>query len=208
MVLLRITDFMRYKDLLVLTFTVFFFSGCAGKTLVVLVPDTDGTTGRISVSNAAGTVALENPHQAVSVKDSSTLPGKAVAIKKEKSDALFSEALSIEPSRPEHFILYFKTDDVVLTPASSNLIPDIFSCIEKRESKDISTIGHTDTVGDRNYNMTLSRRRASAVKELLVKHGLNPDFIRTTSHGEGNPLIRTKDNVIEPRNRRVEVIVR
>ncbi len=38
--------------------------------------------------------------------------------------------------------------------------------------------------------------------------GVDPKGIRTTSHGEGNPLIPTKDNVAEPRNRRVEVIVR
>ena len=73
---------------------------------------------------------------------------------------------------------------------------------------DISVIGHTDTAGDKEYNFELSKRRAIAVKNLLVKQGVIKNFIKTTSHGEKNPLIKTGDNVIEPRNRRVEVIVR
>jgi len=35
-----------------------------------------------------------------------------------------------------------------------------------------------------------------------------PANITVTSHGEGNPLIKTADNVSEPRNRRVEVVIR
>ena len=46
------------------------------------------------------------------------------------------------------------------------------------------------------------------IQNLLEKQGIDPTIILTTSHGEGNPLVLTADNVSEPRNRRVEVIVR
>ena len=69
-------------------------------------------------------------------------------------------------------------------------------------------IGHTDSSGDEEFNMALSRRRAESVRDLLVAAGFTPAVIRTTFHGEGNPLIQTADNVHEPINRRVEVIVR
>jgi outer membrane protein OmpA-like peptidoglycan-associated protein len=46
------------------------------------------------------------------------------------------------------------------------------------------------------------------VRDLLIAEGIAPATIRLAFHGEGNPLIQTADNVPEPRNRRVEVIVR
>ena len=46
------------------------------------------------------------------------------------------------------------------------------------------------------------------IQNLLEEQGIDPTFILTTSHGEGNPLVPTADNVLEPRNRRVEVIIR
>ncbi|MBT6616426.1 MAG: OmpA family protein, partial [Deltaproteobacteria bacterium] len=58
------------------------------------------------------------------------------------------------------------------------------------------------------YNYTLSKGRAEAVARLLVTRGVQQDHINTTSHGEGNLLIKTGDNVNEPKNRRVEVVVR
>ena len=56
--------------------------------------------------------------------------------------------------------------------------------------------------------MSLSLSRALAVKEMLVRQGVASNTIQTTSHGKENPLIATADNVFEPRNRRVEVVVR
>lgn len=58
------------------------------------------------------------------------------------------------------------------------------------------------------YNLELSMQRASAVRDLLVKRGIKGEFMRISSHGEGNPLIPTDDNVAKARNRRSEVMVR
>jgi len=54
----------------------------------------------------------------------------------------------------------------------------------------------------------LSNRRARAVTDLLIEKGIDKDQIETTSHGEENPIVKTEDNVSEPKNRRVEVFVR
>jgi tetratricopeptide (TPR) repeat protein len=69
-------------------------------------------------------------------------------------------------------------------------------------------VGHTDRTGSRRGNMRLSTRRARTVAGLLAGRGVDPGILQVTSHGEENPLIPTPDNVPEPRNRRVEVIVR
>ena len=80
--------------------------------------------------------------------------------------------------------------------------------IKERLSTDVSVVGHADREGDPKWNYTLSRRRAETVSVLLKDMGVNPEHMEITSHGEENPLVPTADNVAEPRNRRVEVIVR
>lgn len=182
-------------------------SGCARKTMVVLVPDPEGTTGRITVSNQAGSVKIETPNQATTIKDSQTEPSTPTNIEKKTIDTIFSEALSIQPPLPVHFLLYFDKD-VNLTPDSSKRIADILAAIRARNSIDVSVIGHADTAGNTKYNLKLSKRRAAAVGNILAEQGVKPNYISTTSHGEENLLIKTADNVVEPRNRRVEVVVR
>jgi len=197
----------RLIQFVCLFLVIVMFSGCAKKTLVALAPDPDGTTGRISVGNESGTVALDKPYYATMIRDSKTEPSGAENLGKEQLEKIFAGALSIQPKRPVHFLLYFDKN-TNLTPVSVNLLPEIITAIRERNSIDISVIGHTDTVGSRDYNTTLSSNRAIAVKELLVTQGADPHAIRTTSHGKENLLIPTGDNINEPRNRRVEVVVR
>ncbi len=43
---------------------------------------------------------------------------------------------------------------------------------------------------------------------MVIDAGLAPDLIEVTSYGEHKPLVATADDVDEPRNRRVEVVIR
>lgn len=66
--------------------------------------------------------------------------------------------------------------------------------------------GHTDTVGSPNYNLDLSRRRAQAIAHWFVKNGLTIP-VAFEGFGESALLVETKDEVDEPRNRRVDYIL-
>ena len=186
---------------------IFLSSGCAKKTLVALVPDPDGKVGSIIVESEAGNVIIDAPYQATTLADIKEQPAVPVDISKEKLNRMFKEALSIQPQRPLHFLLYFKRD-TTLTDTSLKSLPEIIAAISDRKSQDISVVGHTDTLGSEEFNTALSHERAIAVKKLLIEKGAQENAIRTTSHGKENPLIPTGDNVFEPRNRRVEVVVR
>ena len=80
--------------------------------------------------------------------------------------------------------------------------------IRDRVPVDISVVGHTDTVGEKEYNYALSLKRAKAVASILHEKGVDPSILDITSHGKDNPLVPTGDQVSEPRNRRVEITVR
>jgi outer membrane protein OmpA-like peptidoglycan-associated protein len=66
--------------------------------------------------------------------------------------------------------------------------------------------GHTDTVGDASYNLRLSRQRAQSIARWFRQHGLKIP-IAFEGFGETALLIKTADEVDEPRNRRVDYII-
>jgi outer membrane protein OmpA-like peptidoglycan-associated protein len=67
-------------------------------------------------------------------------------------------------------------------------------------------LGHTDTVGSDEHNLTLSRKRARAIAAWFKGHGLG-NAIAFEGLGERSLLVKTGDEVDEPRNRRVDYIL-
>jgi len=183
-------------------------TACSPKNVVVLVPDPDGSVGRITVANAAGSVEIDAANESTAIRDAKTAPSPPAQMEKKDIDQLFSEALAIQPQPPVHFILYFEKDSTQLRPSSVTMLTDILSTIQARQSEHISVVGHSDTLGEKAYNLSLSMRRATAVKQRLVQKGIDAARIDITSHGEENPLVKTADNVSNPKNRRVEVVIR
>jgi len=196
------------RKCLALAFCVYMITACSHKNVVVLVPDPDGRVGSITVANAAGSVEIDTANESTAIRDAETAPGAPAEMKQKDIDKLFGQALAIQPQPPVHFILYFEKNSTRLRPSSLAMLPDILSAVQARRSEHISVVGHSDTLGDKSYNLALSERRALVVQKLLVKKGVDEAFIETTSHGEENPLVKTADNVGNPKNRRVEVVVR
>lgn len=70
----------------------------------------------------------------------------------------------------------------------------------------VNIIGHTDTVGTEARNLALGQARASAAADALEKFGVPAAIVSTTSAGEGPvQAVKTKDEVPNAQNRRVEV---
>ncbi len=183
-------------------------SACGKRNIVVLMNDPDGTHGSVEVSNESGTVVLDAPLRATVIGDKSTAPAAPFTMAEKEVNDVFGPAVAARPEIPVHFILHFKVDSTELSPESLKSLSMVMDAVKERASVNISVIGHTDTAGDKAYNLKLSMRRAMAVKKRLVEKGVPEAHIDTTSHGERNPLVKTEDNVSNPLNRRVEVIVR
>jgi len=200
---------LKSLHILVSSLLILTLFGCASeKNLIVLMPDADGTVGQVVVSNSAGSQVLSEARQSTVVQDASTAPQAPSKIDEQKIEDIFGAALTAQPLPPTRFILYFQSGSTTLTSKSVKLIPQIFDAIKERDSSDISVVGHADTEGSKKRNLRLSQQRAKAVAELIATKEIDLASIEITSHGEGNPLIKTADNVSERRNRRVEVTVR
>jgi outer membrane protein OmpA-like peptidoglycan-associated protein len=176
--------------------------------LVALLPDPEThVTGRIRVSNEFGALDVSAPNVSVPLK-AGAAPGPPVTLSDEEVTRLFGEALAALPPPPRHFVLQFKFESDTLTDASAALVPQILAAVKRLAVPEVQIVGHTDTMGDRKSNLALGLKRAAAVQSILVLAGLSPSLIEVRSHGEGDPLVKTRDSVPEPRNRRVEITVR
>jgi outer membrane protein OmpA-like peptidoglycan-associated protein len=69
---------------------------------------------------------------------------------------------------------------------------------------EIEIIGHTDNMGDVNYNLALSRRRAGQVMEYLIKNGIEASRIQTNGFGASQPIAPNDNEDMRQLNRRVE----
>ena len=177
------------------------------QSMFLVIPDPEGKVGQITVTNRTGTQVLDQPRQGSTVQSANDAPSPPSTLDETEIKRIFGEALAAQPAGPARFILYFKDDSEELTPESEMLLAEVFRTMRARGGLDISVIGHTDTIGTRDYNYQLSLRRARKVADLLAKQGVDRKILDIESHGEDNLLVKTADQVREPRNRRVEITV-
>ena len=71
----------------------------------------------------------------------------------------------------------------------------------------VTVVGHTDTSGSSAYNVGLSNRRASVVRDALVSRGMAAGAITSSGVGETDLAKPTRDGVREPLNRRTAVTI-
>ena len=193
-----------------LLFCALLAAACAeprlGKGLVVVLPDESGKVGAVEFDDGTNKVLVDKPLAAAKV----TSAGKVepVAVTQKDVDDIFKPALASLPTVPRRFRLYFQGDSARLTDASRSDFENVFEDISSRSAYEVEVTGHTDSVGDKAYNEKLSIRRADAVRDKLVERGINKELIFVYGRGENDLLVKTKDNRHEPRNRRVEIMVR
>jgi len=105
------------------------------------------------------------------------------------------------------FEIYFEHDVFKLNIKHQNILNNIINKYTNKGVTIFEIIGHTDRSGTKEYNLILSKLRANAVRQFLLKKGLSDFNISTFYYGETKPKIDTKDGVKEKRNRRVEIFV-
>ncbi|HSS84271.1 MAG TPA: aldo/keto reductase, partial [Reyranella sp.] len=108
---------------------------------------------------------------------------------------------------PPSFMVFFDWDRSNLSQQALTTIQQAANAFKTKGNARITATGHTDTSGPESYNMALSLRRANAVKDALVRNGVPAQAITVVGMGEKGLLVQTGDNVREPQNRRVEIVI-
>ena len=178
------------------------------KTLVVVVPEKNGKVGAVTVTTPSGETRINTAYAAVRTEKG----GRTETIQLSEQDVktIFNAALNVRPDPPLFFTLYFLEGKDELTRESKQRLPDVLAEISRRGGNisEVTVVGHTDSVGKMDYNDGLSLQRALRVVDELVKIGIESGAISAAGRGDRDPMVPTEDQVSEPRNRRVEVIIR
>jgi outer membrane protein OmpA-like peptidoglycan-associated protein len=181
-------------------------AACATHTgTVVLLPEADGRHAAVSVRQGDATLVLDRPYASASLTSDGPQAGVSSAAEVERQ---FGAALAAQPPRPRTQVLYFLEQTEVLTEDSRRTLDGVLAEIAHHPFPDIVVVGHTDLVGDDTVNDALARRRAETVRAALVARGIAGANIAVIGRGKREPAVPTADGVAEPRNRRVEIVVR
>ncbi|HUO00321.1 MAG TPA: OmpA family protein [Bradyrhizobium sp.] len=114
---------------------------------------------------------------------------------------LFSDILSKGKIRFEH-------GRATIDPDSAGLLDRLIETALRCPTAPIEVAGHTDADGDDASNQTLSKKRAQAVVDYLVKAGLPGDRFTATGYGSTQPVASNDTDEGKAQNRRIEFLVR
>jgi outer membrane protein OmpA-like peptidoglycan-associated protein len=181
-------------------------AGCPRQALFVVLPNAEGGgVGAITVEEGKTVTILDQPYAAAESRAGSSEP-----VEESRGDisVIFRSAIAAQPILPHHFRLYFILGSDELTPDSRVAYRAVFADTKQRPVYEIEVIGFTDTLGDLSSNQALSLTRAAAIREALVRDGLDRQAISIAGRGKRDLLVPTPDQTPEPRNRRVEITVR
>jgi OOP family OmpA-OmpF porin len=98
----------------------------------------------------------------------------------------------------------FETDSARLTPESSPVLNEVVSLAKRCPNTHIEVRGHTDSLGDADRNLTLSRQRALAVLDYIVGRGVDARRIAARGFGETQPVATNRTRRGRALNRRIE----
>jgi outer membrane protein OmpA-like peptidoglycan-associated protein len=185
-------------------------AGCAApppERVVLLPADAERPIGGVVVRSGSAEAVLTEPFAEATVS-------RGGRVQTGRSDAAAVEQrygrwLVLRPAAPRAWTLLFDTgrerwDDAALEA----LLPALREALAADPSAQLRLTGHTDRVGAVEDNDRLSLRRATLLRDELVRRGLPEPRLQAVGRGEREPRVDTPDEVPEPANRRVEITLR
>jgi outer membrane protein OmpA-like peptidoglycan-associated protein len=105
--------------------------------------------------------------------------------------------------------IYFDTDSANIKPDSATTLAEIARLLKLRPDLTLYIDGHTDDQGSDDYNLDLSKKRATAVVAALVEHhGVGSGRLEPRGLGESQPVAVNDSEEGRSWNRRVELVAR
>ena len=103
--------------------------------------------------------------------------------------------------------VYFDTNKYNINTASQTALNKLIGVFKEYPDTNILVVGHTDSQGAEDYNMTLSKNRAYAVTNYLSSNGISSGRLTTNWFGEAQPMHDNSTAEGRAKNRRVNVAI-
>jgi outer membrane protein OmpA-like peptidoglycan-associated protein len=128
------------------------------------------------------------------------------AFREELADSgveVYREGDSIRLSIPGN--ITFPNDSAAIVTGFYPVLEDVAKVLNRYEKTKLSIEGHTDSVGDVNYNRQLSMQRANSVANYLQSTNVMGSRLQTLGMGESQPIANNDNAQGRQKNRRVEL---
>jgi outer membrane protein OmpA-like peptidoglycan-associated protein len=103
--------------------------------------------------------------------------------------------------------VYFETNKYAINSASKELLNKLANILNEYPDTNVLIVGHTDSTGSDEYNMTLSKNRAFAVTNFFTNKGLVSSRFTTNWFGEEQPVADNSTAAGRSKNRRVNIAI-
>ena len=99
----------------------------------------------------------------------------------------------------------FKTDSADINSSFYPVLNSVAKVLNKYSNSTVMVSGHTDSTGSADYNLNLSRERASSVASYLQGQGVKSSRFEVLGLGSSNPIASNSNATGRAQNRRVEI---
>ena len=97
----------------------------------------------------------------------------------------------------------FEFNSLRLTQPARDTLDEVGAALQKQPDMQVEVQGYTDSIGTDAYNLSLSQKRADAVKTYLVSKGLNSSSLTAKGYGKADPIASNSTKEGRAENRRV-----
>jgi outer membrane protein OmpA-like peptidoglycan-associated protein len=101
----------------------------------------------------------------------------------------------------------FATGQAEIKPLAWPSLQNLVNFLKENPERQADIEGHTDNVGKEEANRILSQRRAEAVRDFIINHGITVERITARGLGEKYPVVSNNTEAGRKQNRRVEIII-
>jgi OmpA-OmpF porin, OOP family len=125
-------------------------------------------------------------------------------------DDISVTAVNTLPQKGETITLeniQFETNKATLLPVSLPTLDSLFSQLQANQKVAIEINGHTDNIGAKELNQSLSQKRAESVMQYLITKGIDKNRLKSNGFGDSQPLLPNTTEENRAQNRRVEIKV-
>ena len=139
--------------------------------------------------------------------------GKDLAAEHAKATALANELASLKVQQTDRGVVLtvgdvlFSAGKVEVGPGAQRSIDKLAEFLKAYPKRNVLIEGHSDNIGNEDFNIKLSQQRADAVRDMLVARGVAPQRIRTKGYGPKFPVVDNDTAAGRQLNRRVEIVV-
>lgn len=119
---------------------------------------------------------------------------------------LFLTPIEIGQSAQMKNVLFYRGTANLMSGSYPEL-NKLVNILKENETMKIEISGHTDNVGDPGLNLDLSKKRANAVKNYLMKKGITQTRVISKGYGGTKPIADNKYEYTKKLNRRVEFTI-